>query len=614
MRSLNRITGSLILTALLGACGQPMNADEDVASTAGTGADMISGVLEIAVVDLEDSAYHMVGLRTSDGTLIPLRVRDDQIENFRTGDPVSVLGVRSGNEIDITSGGSLLASQADIASSRSALVQNGPRNTAVVLFNFRNDTTQPLSKAQAQTALFSATDSLAAYYKEISNSAISLVGINDKVNGDAYGYYTIDADNTNCQDPFGWTDKVDALAKAQGTDLSKYTNVIYISPDAASCGWAGIAYVPGRKAIIKASAITKYPKVVAHEFGHNMGFAHANVFHCKDAAGKAVPLSASCATEEYGDILDPMGIGTPRPPTHTNIRNKADASWMGSRVTEVRTSGEYSFSASNVPATGSQGVRIPRADGTFLWLETRTMAGFDALSINNANHAAYKGVTIRVAKESGTVASQLVDSNPSTSSVDDAPFLPGNSLVDAQNKITVTVLSVAGGVAKVKVDMTGAAPPPPPPATQPTVPPPASTDPVVRLTSVLSKMPMSVVGASTAAGAEIDQEVYAAQTSQHMRLQAVQGGYLIRPMNSSLCLEIAAGNTTAGTKLVQATCTGNTNQRFLPKSSAGGYSFRNASSNLCLDIAGGSSAAGARIVQQTCSAATSQAFILYLAK
>ena len=70
--------------------------------------------------------------------------------------------VRSGNEIDITSGGSLLASQADIASSRSALVQNGPRNTAVVLFNFRNDTTQPLSKAQAQTALQAISTQLAA--------------------------------------------------------------------------------------------------------------------------------------------------------------------------------------------------------------------------------------------------------------------------------------------------------------------------------------------------------------------------------------------------------------------------------------------------------------------
>lgn len=610
MRTFNRITGTLALTALLGACDGGAAMEENQAS-AGVNADVISGVLEVAVVDFEDSAYHQIGLRTADGQFYRLRVRDEQVEDFRNGDSVSVLGVRNGDEIDLTTGGSVLASQAELASSRSALVQNGPRGTAVVLFNFRNDASQPLSKAQAQSALFSASDSLNAYYKELSNGAISLIGLNDKVNGDAYGYYTIAADNTNCSDPFGWTNQVDAMAKGQGVDLSKYAHVIYISPDAASCGWAGIAHMPGNKAIIKASMIGQFPKVVAHEFGHNLGFAHANVYKCTDA-GKAVPLSASCSTKEYGDLLDPMGIGTPRPPTHTNIRNKADAGWMAARITDVRASGEYSFSASNVAASGPQGLKIPRADGSFLWLETRTMAGFDALSINNANHAVYRGVTMRVGKEAGTITSQLLDAAPATDSVDDAPFLPGSSLADAASKITVTVLSVAGGVARVKVDMTGAAPPPPPPSTPPAVPPPASTDPVVLVTSVLSNLPMSIVGASKAVGAEVEQATLTGQTHQQLRLQYVQGGYLMRPLHSDMCLEIAGGSTTAGAKLVQAACTGSSNQLFLPQSTTAGYRFRNAKSSLCLNIAGNSTAAGARIVQQTCATTNAQSFKLYL--
>jgi hypothetical protein len=612
MRTLNRITGSLVLTALLGACGQPMAMDQDIAST-GTSADVISGVLEIAVVDMEDSAYHLVTLRTADGETIRLRLRDEQFENFRSGDAVSVLGVRSGDEIDLTSGGSLLAAQSELASSRSALVQNGPRPTAVVLFNFRNDTTQPLSKAQVQGALFTAPDSLNSYYKEISNNAISLTGIADKVNGDAFGYYTISADNTNCSNPFAWTDQVDMMAKAQGVDLSTYANVIYISPDAASCGWAGIAHMPGRKAIIKASMVGQYPKVIAHEFGHNLGFAHANVFKCSEA-GKAVPLSATCSSQEYGDLLDPMGIGVPRPPTHTNIRNKSDASWMASRITDVRASGEYTFSAANVPSAGPLGLRIPRPDGTFMWLETRAMAGFDGMSINNATHALFKGVTIRVAKESGTIQTQLVDANPGTDSVDDAPFLPGSSLVDSASRITVTVLSVASGIAKVKVDMTGAPPPPPPPSAPPSsVPAPTSNDPVVRVTSVYSGMPISVVGSSPLVGAQVEQAANAGLTSQQMRFQYVPGGFLFRPMHSELCLEVAGSSTAPGAPLLQAGCTASAGQRFLLEPTSTGYRFRNANSNLCLDIAGFSRLAGARIVQQACSTAASQSWRLYLA-
>jgi hypothetical protein len=270
MRKFSRITKSLLLTALLGACGESMNPADEIGSS-GPRAEVYTGVLEIAVVDHLDSAYHIVTLRTAEGDTLRLQLREDQLEGFRGGDAVSVLGVRGGDAIDLTAGGTLFpATGGEFGTRKSALVQSGPRSTAVVLFNFKNDTTQPLSKAQAQSAVFSAPDSMNAYYKELSSSAISLTGITDKINGDAFGYFTIDSDNTDCSNPFIWTDKVDALAQAQGLQLAQYSNVIYISPDAASCGWAGIGYMPGRKSIIKASMIKDYPKVMTHEFGHNM--------------------------------------------------------------------------------------------------------------------------------------------------------------------------------------------------------------------------------------------------------------------------------------------------------------------------------------------------------
>lgn len=448
MHSFTRITGSLALAALLGACGQPMST-EDAQAGAGT---LTTGVLEVAVLDYEDSADQLIGLRLPGGELLRLRVRDEQLADFRSGDPIDVRGVRRGDEIDLTEGGSVQSAQEGLAMRRSALVQSGPRTIAVALFNFRNDFSQPVSKQQARSAVFTANTSLAAYYKELSNSATTLTSIADKVNGDAHGYFTIDVDNTNCSDPFGWTNKVDTIAKAQGIDLSRYSHVIYVFPDTNSCSWTGTAQMPGRKTIIKASTIGTVPKVVAHEFGHNLGFAHANVWKCTEG-GNAVPLSASCSSKDVGDLLDPMGLYTSRPPMHTNLRNKADAGWMSTRITDVQASGEYTFTAANVASSGAQGLKIARADGSYLWLETRSMTGFDALAITNANHAIYRGVSIRVGKAAGTVTSQLLDATPATASVDDAPFMPGTSLTDAASHITVTVVSVASGTARVRVEL-----------------------------------------------------------------------------------------------------------------------------------------------------------------
>ena len=612
LRSFMRITGTLALTALLGACGEAVPT-AGIADTGEPKAEVITGVLEVAIVDLEDSAYHLVSLHTEGGETLRLQLRNDQLETVRGGDTVSVLGVRKGDEIDLTKSGTLFSgSTGEVGTTRSALVTAGPRTTAVVLFNFRNDTTQPVSKVQAQTALFSAANSMNAYYQEISQRAISITGILDKVNGDAFGYYTIDADNTNCSNPFAWTDQADLVAKSQGVDLSKYAHVVYIAPDQASCGWAGIAHLPGRKAIIKASTLTQFPKVVTHEFGHNLGFAHANVFRCTNS-GSSVALSATCSSEEYGDILDPMGIATPRTPTHTNIRNKSDASWFSSRVLEVTASGEYSFAAANGTAAGPLGLRIARGDGTYLWLETRTLTGFDAQSITSATHAVYNGVTIRVARPAGNVQSQLVDAVPATRSVDDAPFLTGTSLADPVGKVTLTVLSVAGGIAKVKVDLTGAPPPPPSTTPPPPPPPPTSSDLVVRVTSAYSGLPLSVVGASKASGAAIEQASYLGATHQQMRFQGTQGGFLVRPVHSDMCLAIAGDSRSAGAPVWQVTCNSQASQVFRPESSStGGYRLRNANSNLCLDIANASRSPGASIVQQACSTSTTQVWRLYL--
>ena len=107
------------------------------------------------------------------------------------------------------------------------------KNLAVILINFKDNTTQPFSKSTVQTAMTGSSTSVKRYVEEDSKGRWAL-------NATVYGWYTINATSTSC-DWSNWTTLGGNAATAAGVNLSAFTNQMYIIPDTSACGWAGVS-------------------------------------------------------------------------------------------------------------------------------------------------------------------------------------------------------------------------------------------------------------------------------------------------------------------------------------------------------------------------------------
>ena len=322
-----------------------------------------------------------------------------------------------------------------------AATSTGPRKLAVLLVKFADADPEPYTVAQAQQVIFSNANSVANYFADESYGLMT-------VTGDVFGYFTISIDQTACD----FTDignKARAAAATAGIDLSSYTQIQYVHNNLASCGWAGLAYVPGRDSWLNQALGLR---VSAHELSHNYGVHHASTMNCVES-GVRVTLSANsanCTSSEYGDPFSVMGSAQT---LHTHAQQLATFGWItGSGLQTITTAGNYTVGASeNGNATAPRSVRISRGNGTWFYLDLRQPSGtqFDTFSPSDP---AVTGVTIRISYDWPTIIqSQLLDTTPGTGSYADAPLAVGASFYDPLSGITVTDLSVTNGVATVNV-------------------------------------------------------------------------------------------------------------------------------------------------------------------
>ncbi|MGH9889469.1 MAG: hypothetical protein ACREBE_28305, partial [bacterium] len=315
-----------------------------------------------------------------------------------------------------------------------------PRRLAVALVNFSDNSSKPFSRAFADKIVFTAANSVRAYYLEESQGMMS-------ISGTTFDWLRIPKASTSC-DWQGWEDAARAGLAARGVDLSAYTNLVLMFPPTAACHWRGLGWMPGSTAWING---TPYMRVVAHELGHNMGIHHAQTLRCS-AAGVRVALGTHCSTTEYGDPFTTMGASMTR---HMHNLELAQLGFLP--VTAARTvvsSGRYSLTQ----ASGSTGIRIiaiPRGDGTSLYLEYRRPYGtsFDNFS---STDPVVRGVTIRIGGGWRQITqSQLIDTRPSTKTFADAPLRVGYSFRDGRSGIVIKVLAIDRGSSVVKITMPG---------------------------------------------------------------------------------------------------------------------------------------------------------------
>jgi chitodextrinase len=447
------------------------------ATPGGATLETVSGILEAVHVDefatgREREDY---SLRTSHG-VIPLVFADGGPGGYG-GATVTVTGTRTGRTLRVdsshangtfrvtrkprpgttetvqaeTGAGSSTTSTVTTTSLDTATVANPvAKNVAVVLINFTNLTTQPFTKAAVQTALTATSGSLKDFYQEESKGLMTVTGA-------VFGWYTIAAATTGCDwrtwHTLGWN-----AATAAGVDLNAYTNVMFIWPQTSQCAFAGLGYVPGKYTYLNGTISVQ---VMTHEVGHNFGLGHANARTCTvNGTRVTIAADASCTTQAYADPFSTMGNNALR---HNQGSQLGELGWL---QPEEKVTGSPGNTYTITPYFGSAGVklvRVPRGDGTFFDLDVRTTYGsFDTWA---AGSPAVSGVTIRIGKGTASPtnspqATELLDTTPATTDLNDAPLLVGRTMADPVSGISFSTMSIssAGVVVRVREGVAPSAP------------------------------------------------------------------------------------------------------------------------------------------------------------
>ena len=253
-------------------------------------------------------------------------------EGFYNGAKVRVRGSMAGATLKVGS------NKADAQVMTAAAAATGPKKLAILLLKFNATDPEPYTVSQTQGVIFSNANSVANYFAEESYGLMT-------VTGDVFGYYTISVNTSACD----YTDvgnKARAAATAAGVDLTQYTQIQYVH-NSLPCGWAGLAYVPGRDSWLNQALNLR---VSAHELSHNYGVHHASTMSYTEG-GVRVSLSsnsANCTSSEYGDPFSILGSASTR---HTHNQQLASMGWItGGNLQTITTAGTYTIGAAEDPA------------------------------------------------------------------------------------------------------------------------------------------------------------------------------------------------------------------------------------------------------------------------
>lgn len=334
--------------------------------------------------------------------------------------------------------------------STAAAAVTGEQTTAVILVNFTDNPTQPITKAAAHSLVFG---SVSDFYWEASYQKTFL-------SGDTFGWFTVPVSETNC-DTAAIAREANAAAEAAGANLAAYKQFVYLFPSASACSWSGTLSIGSRgEGQVFINGAFTYQNI-AHELGHVYGLQHSDALECG-----SVTLGAGCTLRNYGDQADTMGNRG----VHFNAFQKERLGWIGATatpgLTSVGASGRYAIEAYATASQGPKGLKIAKgtdpATGAKTWyyVEYRQPTGFDG-GLNGAGNLT-SGVLVHVGSVSnGLGSSVLLDMTPNSNSIGaydvmDGALGVGASYQDPAAGVTITLVSVTAQGATVDVQLGGA--------------------------------------------------------------------------------------------------------------------------------------------------------------
>jgi hypothetical protein len=430
----------------LTGCG---NATDDSGTRDTEGQSLQGELRRVVISDPEHGTSRFdYFLELADGRWLPLELPAEP--NFEPNLPVLVRGELTDGVLHVTSVEPSTVTEEGAGTQQAPLIAASPKRVAVVLFNFSNDTSQPIDAARAKELVFSGASSSNAYYKEVSYGVRSLVGALDAT-GDVFGWYTIDQTNAGCayQD---WGTAARAKAQAAGVNLSNYEHVVHYFPKTSSCQFSGVGQLPGKYNWINASG----SQTISHELGHNFGVHHASSYRCV-SDNVPVPIGGTCTANEYGDPFDVMGSGY----RHLSGYQKEKLGFLEpANVQTVTATGSFDLAPLEQKAAGLQVLRFP-IPGTsdVYYVEYRQPFGFDSFRTTDpvANGVLIRRITVPTR---GVLQTKLIDNVPSTTSFTDAALAVGKTFTDATANVSFTLTSRTATAATVQVTLSGAPPVP----------------------------------------------------------------------------------------------------------------------------------------------------------
>ncbi len=227
---------------------------------------------------------------------------------------------------------------------------------------------------------------------------------------------SINLDTSSCN----YTQVASAANSAYGS-VSGFTHVVYVF--VGSCGWSGLAYMPGSQAWIKGSSCSMMD-VYAHELGHNIAMHHGST----DANNDGVIDS------EYGDTSTYMGYAG-YGYRHPNGPNKVQMGWA-TPITVNAPGGDYNLNALEISDTSSV-LKVITSAGAPYYLAFRARLGSYSTGLPSGD----QNRTAVIRYGGGSVQTRKITTLGN-----------GASFLDSAEGITFTQLSSTSSSAVVRVD------------------------------------------------------------------------------------------------------------------------------------------------------------------
>jgi hypothetical protein len=365
-----------------------------------------------------------------------LHFKGEPPTQFKTGDQVTVSGLQINYQLLVDS----LTSEASPTVPGPQMVSNnsfGEHKFLVILVNFQDKQTQPVTATQIRSTLTTTSD----YFREASYGQTWLTS-------DVLGWFTMPMSSTTC-DKTAISTYAQQAAVAAGANLSSYNHYVYAFPTNA-CAWAGVGTIGGSPSEAWLNGWFDLQEF-GHELGHNFGLFHSRSMDC----GAAV-TGSNCTTDEYGDLLDFMGSASS---AHYNLFQKERLGWVnyGSSpsLATVTANGNYWIDSYEGMSSNPKGLKILKSTDpttgarTWYYLEHRSAYGFDSVLSGNTN--VLNGVVVHQGSESSGQSIYLLDLTPSTASWNDPALTAGQSYSDSDAAVTMTVVYADSTGAMVSV-------------------------------------------------------------------------------------------------------------------------------------------------------------------